>query len=207
MTLSRRGLLGLMALAMAPALLPSAPAHAADAPRAVVEAFHDALVAAMRKGDGVRGRFDLMAPALDRTFDLPRMVRVAARAAWRDAGAADRDRLVAAFRRLSAATYAAQFTSADGIRFRTVDDRPGPQETVLVATRIENAQGQVEAKLTYVVKRADDGGAWRIVDVLLDDTISQLAVRKSEYRDILRQGGLDGLVKDLDAKAAALLDG
>ena len=48
------------------------------------------------------------------------------------------------------------------------------------------------------------GGAWRIVDVLLDSSISELAVRRSEYARVLRKDGIDGLIATLGEKADAL---
>ena len=48
-------------------------------------------------------------------------------------------------------------------------------------------------------------GQWRIIDVLVDSGISELAVRRSEYRKVLRTKGIDGLVNTLNAKADQLL--
>jgi len=56
--------------------------------------------------------------------------------------------------------------------------------------------------LTYVLKKV--GGAWRIADILLDNTISQLAVRRSEYRLVLKKDGVDGLIATLEHKADEL---
>ena len=57
-------------------------------------------------------------------------------------------------------------------------------------------------ELTYVTRLIK--GTWRIIDVLLDTGISELAVRRSEYRRILKSKGIDGLISILDGKAAAL---
>ena len=48
---------------------------------------------------------------------------------------------------------------------------------------------------------------WRIVDVLVDKGISELAVKRSEYRGVLRYGGIDALIRTLNAKADQLLAG
>ena len=156
---------------------------------------------------GVSGRYDLLAPVIDKDFDLQRMIRVTAGKFWRQADGASRAKALAAFRRMSIATYAAQFDGWSGQTFTTIASRPGPQRTVLVQTKI-SAPGGDGAALTYVLKERTRGnGEWRIVDVLLDGFISQLAVRRSEYQRVLKSNGLPGLIKVLDAKAGKLLAG
>lgn len=186
----------------------SAPGSADDSrtPAEVVEGFHAALVDVMKNADtlGVKGRFDKLGPAMDEAFDFSTMIRVAStRRYWNDAGDEGRKRLLEVFRRLSIATYAAQFDGYSGQRFETAGERPGPQETILVATRIVDPDGS-DVGLTYVVRKTDSGD-WRIADVLLDDSISQLAVRRSEYSTILKASGVEGLIKELEGKADKLL--
>ena len=59
-------------------------------------------------------------------------------------------------------------------------------------------------ELIYVTRKIK--GEWRIIDVLVDSGISQLAVRRSEYRRVLRTKGIDGLIDTLNAKADQLLN-
>jgi len=130
------------------------------------------------------------------------MIQVASSPQWASADKAQQTRLFDAFRRLSIATYAAQFNGYSGEKFETVGERPGPQNTVLVETRIVESAGSTVG-LTYVLKQ--DGGRWLIADVLLDNSVSQLAVRRSEYRRILKDSGISGLVDTLNKKADELL--
>ncbi|MEK9723668.1 MAG: ABC transporter substrate-binding protein, partial [Rhodospirillaceae bacterium] len=62
-----------------------------------------------------------------------------------------------------------------------------------------------DVPLTYVTREVQ--GAWRIIDVLVDAGISELAVRRSEYRLILKTDGIDGLITVLGDKASALRSG
>ena len=68
-------------------------------------------------------------------------------------------------------------------------------------TKLINPGGD-DVALTYVTKKVE--GSWRVIDVVLDTGISELAVRKSEYRQILQQGGIAGLTQTLNEKAAEL---
>lgn len=194
----------LFALAFVLVLSPAGPLQAAVGPVAVVEEFHAQLLAVMKEAKAlpVQGRFDRLAPTMDRTFDLKRMIQVASSPQWASADDAQKSRLFEAFRRLSTATYASQFDGYAGEKFETVGERPGPQNTVLVETRIVESNG-TDVGLTYVVKQ--EGDQWRIADILLDNSVSQLAVRRSEYRKILKDSGLSGLIDTLDKKTGELL--
>lgn len=193
-----------LAVMLSWAPLASSQAAPGPAPATVVGEFHDQLLAAMKRAgtENAKQRFDTLSPAVDKAFDLERMIRVAGGSQWESAEPAQRATLLAAFRRLSIATYASQFDGYSGERFETVNDRPGPQDTVLVQTRIVGA-GDTDAGLTYVMK--ETGSRWLIADILLDNSVSQLAVRRSEYRRILADSGIDGLVATLNRKTDELL--
>jgi len=181
-----------------------APAAAAAA-RAVVDGFHAVLLDAMKNAKklGIKGRYALLQPELARRFDLRLMAAIASGPAWPKASAAERAKLIDAFDKFSVATYAAQFDSFNGQSFEVVSVAPGPRGIMMVNTRI-NQPNDSPVKLAYVTKQNDSG--WQIVDVLIDDGISQLAVRRSEYSSVLGQRGIPGLVSELDSKTEKLLN-
>lgn len=181
-----------------------AAAAPAPGPRAQIEGFHDTLLSVMKdaRALGIDGRFDRLEPEVARRFDVPLMIALATGKHWREASPADRKRLEEAFRRFSAATYASRMSDFSGESFETVAVQPGPRQTQLVQTRL-NRPDDTPIAITYVTRAAD--AAWRIVDVLIDHGISEVAVRRSEYRSILESGGVDGLVRVLENKTAQLL--
>ncbi len=201
--MSRRILAVAVAAMIAAAAGAATPIAAAESARTVVERFHESLIAVMKAADtlGVMGRYERLTDPVTRAFDLERMIRVATGPFWRKAEADQRDRLLAAFTRMSVGTYASRFKGYSGEAFETVAERPGPQNTILVATRIVPAD-DAPVDITYVMKTRD--GSWRIVDILLDNSVSELAVRRSEYRRVLDKEGADGLIAILDRKFTEL---
>ncbi len=186
-------------------VLTALPAAAQEDPaRAVVERFQQNLLAVMKeaKSLGVKGRYERLEPKIEEAFHLSLMIRVATGSFWKKATEAQRSGLLAAFKHMSVSTYANQFDGYSGQVFEIVGQRPGPQTTVLVKTTIVSP-GDSPAKLTYVVKEFQ--GQWRIVDILLDNDISELAVRRSEYRGMLKKNGIDGLIATLNTKADGLV--
>ena len=57
--------------------------------------------------------------------------------------------------------------------------------------------------IAYVTRPFKEG--WRIIDVILDNGISELKVRQSEYRQVLKKEGVSGLIKLLNSKADELI--
>ncbi|MGB0670595.1 MAG: ABC transporter substrate-binding protein [Rhodospirillales bacterium] len=180
------------------------PALADEPAAAPVAALHDGLIAVMRNAEalGIQGRYQQLLPLVGSSFDITRMVRIAAGAAWSKASPAERDALASAFQRMTAATYADQFSGFDGERFETLGERPGPRSTTLVDTRLLLPDSNREVSLVYVVLSQKAGP--KIVDILLDGDISQLAVRRSEYQAIAEKGGAPALTEALETMAQKL---
>ena len=107
-----------------------------------------------------------------------------------------------AFAKQSVAVYASRFASYSGERFEVVGEREGRRGSVLVDTKIVKGSGQA-VPITYVFVKS--GERWSIVNVLLDRSISELAVRRSEYSGILSRGGPARLAATLDNKTQELL--
>lgn len=183
---------GALILALAspvPALAQSDPA------RATVQALDDALIGIMKAKGTTKSRSATIAPAIDRAFDLPLMTRLAVGPGWSGIAAPDQQALVAAFRRLTIAQYAANFDSWSGETFTIapqVDTRGGD---TLVRTSL-NQKGQAPIAIAYRLR----GG--RIIDVFYRNAISQIATRRSDFSAILARGGAKALVTHLDSLAA-----
>lgn len=191
----------LAAPAVAALAAPVAVQAQAGTPQATVEALDAGLVAIMKSGKaaGARGRAAAIAPVVDRAFDIPLMTRLAVGPGWTKVAPADQTALVAAFRRLTIAQYAANFDSFSGQSFTVnpqVEQRGGDR---LVRTTLNNPGGASEA-LSYRLRQS--GGAWKIIDVFYRSAISQLATRRADFARVLQTGGAKALVGHLDALAA-----
>lgn len=193
------------ATALAPAFAePQASAAPATAgARSTVEAFHAALLEAMKDGAtlGYAGREKRLAPAVERTFDLAFMSKAALGRHWAGLDPATQQQVITAFTKWSVASYASQFASFDGERFETLSESDGGQGTTLVRTQIIEASGN-PTPLDYRMRETPQG--WRVVDVLLDGTVSQLALYRADYAAVLERSGVDGLLSTLAEKTAAL---
>ena len=186
-------------------LVAAIPAGAAEVePRVLVERFQGNLLAVMKEAEtlGVKGRYDRLVSSIEETFYLPLMIRIASGPYWKGANQTQRSRLISAFRRMSVSRVATLFDGYAGETFEAIGEKPGPQNTLLVKTRIV-IPDKSSVNLTYVAKTIKE--RWRLIDIIIDNGISELSVRRSEYRRVLQKEGVDGLIATLNKKADELI--
>jgi phospholipid transport system substrate-binding protein len=71
----------------------------------------------------------------------------------------------------------------------------------MVQTTLRNPDGD-DVDLNYRLIESDKG--WRIIDVYLNGTVSELALRRSEYSAVLKREGFQKLLADADRRVAEL---
>ena len=172
------------------------PATAAEPSVTLVEKFHDALLAAMKQGAtlGAEGRYKKLEPEVDAAFDLPAMTKFTVGPAWTKMNDDEHKSLIAAFRRMTIASYAHNFDSFKGQKF-VVDPKVeirGPDR--LIKSQVV-PEGEKPVNLTYRLR--ETGGAWKVIDVIYE-FVSQLATRRSDFASTVAEGGAPALVKKLD---------
>jgi phospholipid transport system substrate-binding protein len=198
-----------LAFGIAALLLAGAPAGASepggpplDEATAAIGQLHEVLLEVMKDAEalGFPGRLGRIRPTLLDLYDFPFMAEKSVGLGWRQLDDAGRSRLVDAFSRLAIATYAARFDSYDGARFETLGVQDATHGTSLVKTRIVRGSGETVA-LDYRMRVVD--GRWRIIDVFLNGTVSELALRRSEYSGVLKREGFDALLQAIEQKIAS----
>lgn len=188
-------------------VLLGAPVWAAgDGATAVVENLHAALLGAMKDAGqlGYQGRYARIAPAVQQSFDLDFMARFVLGPDGKNLDAADQARWRDAFERITVATYAGRFTGWGGEQFKTLGEEPAAQDTVFVKTVLDRPDGD-DVQLTYRLRKTD--GGWKIVDVYNKGTVSELALRRSDYSSVLKRDGFEKLLQTVDAKVADYASG
>jgi phospholipid transport system substrate-binding protein len=108
------------------------------------------------------------------------------------------------FRQFTVASYVANFDSYDGEQLRVLPNPRSVGTERVVATEIVPRSGK-PTRLDYVMR--DMGGAWQAVDVLLDGTISRVAVQRSDFAALVASGGGNGLIASLRQKVGELSGG
>jgi phospholipid transport system substrate-binding protein len=146
------------------------------------------------------GRYARIEPVIHRQFDIPLITRLAVGPSWAALSPDQQQRVTTAFASYIAATYADRFDSYSGQQLEVI----GHQQSgsgVMVRTRIVKTNGETVG-IEYLMRQND--GSWRITDVYLDGSISQLATQRSEFGAIMRRDGFEGLIGALNRKVSLL---
>lgn len=182
----------------------SAQGAVTDPAVARIQAFYDVLLTVMKEAGklGIRGRYEKLAPAIRTTFDLAAMTRIAVGPDWTSIAPEQQNALVDSFTRMTIATYANRFDGYSGERFEVEPATETRSTGRIVRTRLIQSTGE-PVVLNYLVRGSGD--SWRVVDVYLAGTISELATRRSEFGAILESGGANALVESLRQQADKLM--
>jgi phospholipid transport system substrate-binding protein len=208
--IARRDLLGVAITAFV-VPIPWRPAGAqttdAASARMPIERLDDALLVAMRSGDGTpfTDRYLALAPVIEQVFDLDAVLAASVGLSWATLPEAQKAQLATAFRRYTISSYVSNFDSYNGQTFQVLPSvRAVVNGEVVVRTRLVRANNS-PVKLDYVMRSGPAG--WQVVDVLTDGSISCVAVQRSDFRELLMAGGVPALAAGLGRKVAKLSGG
>ena len=205
--ITRLGLVGLLTLCVAASATAETPTQdpGGEASR-TIDALHDVLIDVMKNAEqlGYTGRAEKLAPAIPRYYDVAFMAEKSVGRHWSEADPGERERFLATFLRFMVANYAGQFDGYSGQHFETLAEEPARMDTVLVKSVLVNPKGD-NVELNYRMRQVD--GRWKVIDVYLDGTVSELALRRSEFSGIVKRDDFDGLIAAIDERIEKLASG
>jgi phospholipid transport system substrate-binding protein len=203
MMLARRAVRA-MALA-ALAVLPLA-ALAQQAPDELVKQVSEEVLQIVRTdprvqaGDRARIR-EVLDTKLAPHFDFARMTALAVGRGWREATPDQRKALIEQFRTLLERTYTNAFVQYrdETIRYRPLRMPAGATDAT-VHTEIVRQGGGQPVQIDYSLGL--DNGQWKAYDVIVGG-VSLVTTYRDEFQRQIQTGGIDGLIRSLEAKNAA----
>lgn len=200
--LERRCVLRLAVLGLAMSR-PAMAQNPADV-TAPIRKFYAGLLAIMQAGRSTpfTQRFDTLTPALEQALNLPAILQGAIGLGWAALQPSQQAELEATFRRYTIASWVSNFDSYSGQQLKVGGLRSLGAAQV-VHTEIVKPGGAPNM-IDYVMRQA--GSAWKASDVLLDGSISQVAVLRSDFRAMLARGPM-ALAANLEQKATELMGG
>jgi len=177
-----------------------------DPAAARIREYCDVLLDTMKQAKqlGIQGRYERLAPVIRKTFDLSAMTRIAVGPDWPSIPPEQQTALVDNFVHMTIATYANRFDGYSGERFDVEPVTEARKLDRIVRTKLVHPDGQSET-INYLMRGAGD--SWKVVDVYLSGTISELATRRSEFGAILKSGGPEALIDSLRQRSGKLLQG
>ncbi len=187
------------------ATLLAGSAHAAVDPGATkVEGFDAALLDSMKAGSsvGVAERYRKLAPVVERTFNLPVMTQFAVGPAWASFTPAQQQAAIAAFGKLTIASYAHNFDAFDGERFDVDPAVVTRGADKIVTTHLIRPH---DAPIALIYRMRAAGESWKVIDIYYG-AISQLTTRRSDFAASIAAGGAPALIAHLNTLSDKLMN-
>ena len=130
-------------------------------------------------------------------FDFAAMTMLTTGQSWKNASAVQKDRLTEEFRTLLVRTYASALSaySEQKLEFRPLRARPADTD-VTVNVRVLQPGAQ-PVPIDYSMEKTAAG--WKVYDVAIGG-VSLVASYRTEFSNVIRDDGIEGLIRKLQAK-------
>lgn len=152
----------------------------------------------MKRGEalGFQGRNKALDQAVRTSHAISTISRIVLGKRWKALSDEQQKQFKEIFTRLSIATYAHNFKSYSGESFRFISEKETVRGGKVVRTVFVESSGN-EIQFDYLMKK--QGSRWLIVNIIADG-VSDLAVKRSDYANLLKREGFEALLEKLEEK-------
>ena len=130
-------------------------------------------------------------------IDFEEATRLAVGRAWSQASAEQKRRLTEEFRRMLVRTYSSAITSYQGQTMKVLPVRMKPGDTEATVRNHYIRPGAKPVQLDFAMHQT--AGGWKIYDIVVEG-VSLVLTYRSEFDAVVKQEGIDGLIKRIAAK-------
>ena len=159
---------------------------------AKVEAFHQALIEALRLHEH-KQREALLRPLIIELFDVQRIAAISLGRTWRELAQEQQGVFIELLATLIVATYADRFAGYSGQRFVT-EGVEAVKSGFVVRTRLLRPDEEA-VSLNYLMRNE------RVFNVVADG-VSDLSLRRADYNSVIKNQGYDALLDHIRDKIA-----
>jgi phospholipid transport system substrate-binding protein len=129
--------------------------------------------------------------------DFEEATRLAVGRGWAQATPEQRKKLVTEFRNMLVRTYSNAITAYEGQTMKVMPVRMTPGDTDVTVHNQFIRPGGKPVLLDYSMRKTDSG--WKIYDIVVEG-VSLVLTYRSEFDAVVKQEGIDGLIKRLAQK-------
>ena len=130
------------------------------------------------------------------SYDLEKMGKIIIGIDWKQMDTKTQKEFINVFKRFISVNYFRRFNKINELNFenQTVTDIENKFKLARVILTADNEK----FKIDYLLGLKNE--KWKIFDVLLDGSISEVATKKSDFKKIIKEEGVSGLVKSLSIR-------
>src|SRR5687767_10355102 len=131
--------------------------------------------------------------------DFEEATRLAVGRAWAQATPEQKKKLVAEFRSMLMRTYSNALQPYEGQQMKVMPVRMKPGDSEVTVQNQFIRSGAQPVKIDYSMRKTDKG--WKIYDIVVEG-VSLVLTYRGEFDAVVKQEGVDGLIKRLAQKNA-----
>ena len=130
---------------------------------------------------------------INRTYDAEKMLKMIIGAGWRTQENEKKKELIMVFKKYISKNYLKRFSKINDVSFSNEKKEKISSDFFLVRSNLIIKQEKIS--IDYLLHLKDN--TWKIFDVLLDGSVSEIATKKSEFRIYIKEKKIDELIKAL----------
>ena len=134
---------------------------------------------------------------IDTIFDYKKMIKFIYGKKWTTLDDEIKEKLEKTFLRYISYNYAKRFSAIKNLKFKIVKNEKLSDTKVLIKTFMITS-GKDTVSFDYIFNKKD--GDWKIFDILVEGSISEVATKKSDFYQIIKQRGPLGLIEIINEK-------
>jgi len=129
--------------------------------------------------------------------DFEEATRLAVGRSWREASAEQKKQLTGEFRRMLLRTYSNAISAYQGQQMKVLPLHMKAGETDVAVRNQYIKPGQKPVQVDYQMHKV--GNDWKIYDIIVEG-VSLVLTYRSEFDQVVKESGVDGLIKRIAAK-------
>ncbi len=137
---------------------------------------------------------DIMNIIIEDTYAIKKMSKIILGKYWSEASDIEKNEFSKKFVEFISSNYLKRFANVNKLEIKYEKTEEIGEKYIMVFTQFKFTIND-SLKINYLLIR--DEKNWKIFDVLLDGSISEIATKKSEFNKILEKGGINSLIKIL----------
>ena len=138
---------------------------------------------------------------VNKTYNTEKMLKMIIGEAWKNINSNEKKELIIVFNEYISKNYIKRFSKIKDPVFETLENKKLANffmiKTLLLLKNNE------KVSISYLLTEKDE--EWKIFDVLLAGSVSEIATKKSEFNSFLKDGKIDSLLEALRKKNKLLL--
>ncbi|HSD10215.1 MAG TPA: ABC transporter substrate-binding protein [Candidatus Binatia bacterium] len=197
----RPALLGLSIALAALAMLSTRLVAATDAPKEVVRRMSDAVIAVLQEKDlSADAKREKIRGIVEGYVDFQTMSRLVLARNWRELDDGKKKDFVEEFKRHLSVTYGKNVESYNNEKVQITGERDEGRGDWTVQSKILRPQGGGDILVDYRLRELN--GEWKVIDLVIE-RVSLVSSFRSQFQEVMANGGIDRLLELLREKNAA----